>query len=345
MKSLLSEKILSINSVGDSKRIPQYSACGKLFALVARMIGSDYISTIFDELLIASIDIPNRIGKGVLIFPSDTELLFNSVQLDLLSCEAAGLSMKAPVTEGVEHGVFLQGENKADHRNYNASRFLHKLPENVLRNQGAVDVNNEVDIDTGCIWLGQNVIRSLIELFSVKGKVDIDLFEKFVNPKVCLNFYSDFVYPLSENGTLQEYLEQDPENGFSKELTVIRTMIWQKLNQHQISLVRLVPAQYIHFGMTHEMYDLWTKEINTFDYLGWKKRINTNATSGTVLRSYVAPTVCVPENAYMEDCMIDAGCILGEGVILSNIDIKGNVRISAGVVINGLQQKGGLLGN
>lgn len=341
MESILSEKILLINSGGDSKRIPQYSACGKLFAPVARMIGNEYVSTIFDELLIASIDIPNRIGEGMLILPSDTELLFNSVQLDLLSCDAAGLSMKAPTAEGVEHGVFLQGENKADHRNYNVSRFLHKLSEDVLRDEGAVDVNNEVDIDTGCIWLGQKVMRSLIELFCVNDKVDIDLFEKFVNPKVCLNFYSDFVYPLSENGTLQEYLDQDPENGFSEELTMVRTMIWQKMNQHQMSLVRLVPAQYIHFGMTHEMYDLWTKGLDTFDYLGWKKRINTNATSGTVLRSYVDSTVCVPENVYMEDCMIDEGCTLGEGVILSNINIKGNVRIPAGVVINGLQQKNG----
>lgn len=64
------------------------------------------MSTIFDELLIASIDIYNRVGRGILILPSDTELLFDSSQLDLLSCEAAGLSMKAPVSEGIEHGVF-----------------------------------------------------------------------------------------------------------------------------------------------------------------------------------------------------------------------------------------------
>ena len=135
IEATLSEKILLINSGGDSKRIPQYSACGKLFAPVLRTIGNEYVSTIFDELLIASIDIPNRIGSGMLVLPSDTELLFNSVQLDLLSCDAAGLSMKAPVSEGVEHGVFLQGEDKSDRRNYNVSRFLHKLPEKYLAQQ------------------------------------------------------------------------------------------------------------------------------------------------------------------------------------------------------------------
>lgn len=341
IEAALSEKNLLINSGGDSKRIPQYSACGKLFAPVLRTIGNEYVSTIFDELLIASIDIPNRIGSGMLVLPSDTELLFNSVQLDLLSCDAAGLSMKAPVSEGVEHGVFLQGEDKSDRRNYNVSRFLHKLPENELRNQGAVDIHNEVDIDTGCIWLGQKVLCSLVDLFYVNGVVDLNIFEKFVNSKVCLNFYSDFVYPLSEHGTLEEYLNQNPENGFSDELKSARTLVWEKLSQHQMSLVRLIPAQYIHFGMTHEMYELWTKRIDDYAYLGWNRRINTNAKNGTVVRSFIKPGVCASESVYIEDCVIEEDCTLGEEVILSNIDIKEVVEIPAGVVISGLKLKNG----
>lgn len=186
-------KILVIHSGGDSKRIPQYSACGKLFAPVPRMLPNGYVSSIFDELLIAAIDIPNRCANGMMIFPSDTELLFNSLQLDLLSCDAAGLSMKAPVLEGQDHGVFVQGNNSKDHRNKNVSKFLHKQPANVLKQNNAVDSSDQVDIDTGCIWLSYKIIETLWNLVSENNSLKLDKFEKYVNPKVCLNFYADFV--------------------------------------------------------------------------------------------------------------------------------------------------------
>ena len=341
VEKLLSEKILLINSGGDSKRIPQYSACGKVFAPVLRTLESEYVSTIFDELLIASIDIYNRVGRGILILPSDTELLFDSSQLDLLSCEAAGLSMKAPVSEGIEHGVFLSGHEKSDHRNYNISKFLHKLPEEILRDQGAVDIHNEVDIDTGCIWIGTTIVEALIELFYKNNSIDEVLFEKFVNPKVCLNFYSDFVYPLAENGTFEEYLKQSPENGFSEQLTQARTTIWNRLNKFQISLIRLMPANYIHFGMTHEMFELWTKEIDKFDYLGWTRRINTNAKSGSVVRSIIDSNVYIPKNVYIEDSKVLKKCEIGEGTVLSNVDIEADVRIPENIVLSGLKLKNG----
>ena len=88
-----SKKILLINSGGDSKRIPQYSACGKLFSPVPRLIQNKFVSSIFDELIIAASGIPARTGNGIMVFPSDTVMLFNPLQLDLISCDAAALSM------------------------------------------------------------------------------------------------------------------------------------------------------------------------------------------------------------------------------------------------------------
>lgn len=340
VESLSKKKILVIHSGGDSKRIPQYSACGKLFAPVARELPNGYVSTIFDELIIAATDIPTRIGAGMLVLPSDTELLFNSLQLDLLSCEAAGLSMKAPVLEGQEHGVFLASTNKSDRRNYDVEKFLHKLSESVLRKVGAVDASDNVDIDTGCIWLGKKVLRSLANLILTDDQIDMDKFESFVNPRICLNFYSEFVYPLSVGGNLEEYLQQNPENGFSKELEEARLVIWNSLHEYNMSLVRLVPAQYIHFGMTHEMYDLWVKHIKQYDYLNWERRVLTNATRGTVLNSVVSSETQISDNAYMENCILTGHSMVGEGSIVSGIEAQ-DVEIPKNVVLSMLKQKDG----
>ena len=50
--SFSDQRILVIHSGGDSKRIPQYSACGKLFSPVPRLLPNGRRSTLFDEFMI-----------------------------------------------------------------------------------------------------------------------------------------------------------------------------------------------------------------------------------------------------------------------------------------------------
>ena len=46
------KRILVIHSGGDSKRVPQYSVCGKLFSPVPRELPDGRASTLFDEFLV-----------------------------------------------------------------------------------------------------------------------------------------------------------------------------------------------------------------------------------------------------------------------------------------------------
>ena len=337
LDDILKEKILVIHSGGDSKRIPQYSACGKLFAPVPRMLSGGYVSTLFDELVIVATDIPNRCNSGIMIFPSDTVLLFNSLQLDLISCDAAGLSMKAPVSVGQEHGVFVQGSECSDHRNHDVAMFLHKQSAEILNKHGAVDSSNQVDVDTGCIWLSSRLIKELYGFISVNGAFSQELFDKFVNPDVCLNFYADFIYPLAGESTLEEYYMEAPENGFTDELKICRKEIFNRLHQYRLSLVKLVPARYIHFGMTHEMNALFVDDIDDFSFLNWERRLSTNASSGTVLNSFVSADSVIPDNTYIENSVIE-GSAVGERCILSNVDVSG-LKIPGDIVLHGLKLK------
>lgn len=339
ISQVLNQKILVIHSGGDSKRIPQYSACGKLFAPVPRMLPGGYVSSIFDELLIATTDIPNRCANGMMIFPSDTELLFNSLQLDLISCDAAGLSIKATVLEGQDHGVFVQGESSNDHRNRNVSKFLHKKSETVLRKHGAVDNSDQIDIDTGCIWLSYKVISALWGLVTDNEKLRLDKFESFVNAKVCLNFYTDIVYPLAEDSTLTEFQKEAPENGYSDALKTCREALWKVLHGFKLSLVKMIPARYIHFGMTHEMYGLFVNDIDSYRYLKWERRLITNAAKGTIINGFVTDTSNVGDSAYIEDSRV-VNSVVGEGVVLSNVDVR-NIAVPPDVVLSGLMLSNG----
>ena len=63
--SFENQRILVIHSGGDSKRVPQYSACGKLFSPVPRVLPNGKRSTLFDEFMISMSGVAARMYVGV----------------------------------------------------------------------------------------------------------------------------------------------------------------------------------------------------------------------------------------------------------------------------------------
>ena len=93
-------RILVIHSGGDSKRVPQYSAVGKLFSPVPRELPDGRGSTLFDEFIIGMSGVPSRIQEGMLVLSGDVLLLFNPLQIDAQFDGAAAISIKEPVSTG-----------------------------------------------------------------------------------------------------------------------------------------------------------------------------------------------------------------------------------------------------
>lgn len=58
-------RVLVIHSGGDSKRVPQYSALGKLFSPVPHELPNGRSSTLFDEFMICMSSVPSRIREGM----------------------------------------------------------------------------------------------------------------------------------------------------------------------------------------------------------------------------------------------------------------------------------------
>ena len=91
------KRVLVIHSGGDSKRVPQYSALGKLFSPVPHRLPDGRSSTLFDEFLIAMAAVPGRIREGMLLLSGDVLLLFNPLLIDWSGSGAAVISFKEAV--------------------------------------------------------------------------------------------------------------------------------------------------------------------------------------------------------------------------------------------------------
>ena len=120
------KRVLVIHSGGDSKRVPQYSALGKLFSPVPHELPNGRASTLFDEFIVSMSGVPGRIKDGMLLLSGDVMLMFNPLQIDFAGHGAAAISFKEDVETGKNHGVYLMGENG------NVAEFLHKQTVDML---------------------------------------------------------------------------------------------------------------------------------------------------------------------------------------------------------------------
>ena len=326
------KRILVIHSGGDSKRVPQYSAVGKLFSPVPHELPDGRGSTLFDEFIVGMSAVPSRVQEGMLVLSGDVLLLFNPLQIDAQFDGAAAISIKEPVSTGKNHGVFLNDGNDY------VKCFLHKQTEERLQEMGAVNVYGQVDLDTGAVLFGNGLLNALYGLITTDHKPDEKKFQKFCNDKARISFYGDFLYPLASDSTLDDFYKEAAEGTLNEELQDCRTQIWKVLHAFSMKLICLSPAEFIHFGTTEELRQLVTQDVQDYEFLGWKLQVDS-AVSGddyAAYNAYVGRRARVGSRSYVENAYVLGNSKIGEGAVLSHVRISDR-KIPDNVVVHGTQ--------
>ncbi|MBU3874200.1 bifunctional fucokinase/L-fucose-1-P-guanylyltransferase [Faecalicatena sp. AGMB00832] len=331
------KRVLVIHSGGDSKRVPQYSATGKLFSPVPRELPNGYASTLFDEFMVVMSGVPSRFREGMLVLSGDVLLLFNPLQIDFQNEGAAAISFKEHVETGKDHGVFLN-----DGQDF-VAKFLHKQTVSMLQESGAVNAQGCVDLDTGAVILSTGLMEALYSLISTDGHLDFEKFQEFVNEKARISFYGDFLYPLAKESTLEQFYQEAAEGVICEELIQCREKLWNAIHSYSMKLLCLSPAEFIHFGTTRELLGLVTDEVSSYEFLGWKKQVMFSGVGDEEFaahRAYVGRRANVRKNAYLEDSFILGSTDIGEGAVVSNVKLT-DCRIPSNIVLHGLRLKDG----
>ena len=271
----------------------------------------------------------------MLLLSGDVLLLFNPLLIDYSGHGAAAISFKENVSTGKDHGVFLRGEDGT------VRAFLHKQSEETLTASGAVNSRGEVDIDTGAVIFGADMLQSLYDLISRNGQTDEEKYSALVNDKVRLSLYGDFLYCLASDSTLEQYYREKPEGDFCTELLKAREQVWAALRPYRLKLLRLAPARFIHFGTTAELLHLMDKEIGQFSHLGWNSRVNCSMDRGAGYNSVLSGRAELGEHCYLEHSYIHGGAKIGEGCVISCLEVPGGMTVPPHTVLHGLKQMNG----
>lgn len=326
--------VACIHSGGDSKRTPNYSALGKLFSPVPRLLPDGRPSTLFDEFMISIASVPGRMREGMLLLSGDVLLLFNPLQIDYSGRDAAAISFKEDVETGKEHGVYLKGDNGK------VKAFLHKQSEETLREIGAVDQRGNIDIDTGAVIFSPEICQSLYGLIDTPEKEDA-----MINPRTRLSLYGDFLYPLAEDSTLEGFYLEKPEGEYCDELKTARKQVWDALHGFNMKLMNLSPAKFIHFGTVGEIMKLMRSGVNDYGELGWKREIHSSChecspTRPALYNSIVEEGASVGDYCYFENSYIHSGVTIGNNVLVSGVELSSGT-VPDGVAVHGLKQSNG----
>ena len=323
-------RVLVIHSGGDSKRVPQYSALGKLFSPVPHKLPNGRNSTLFDEFMICMSSVPSRIREGMVLLSGDVLLLFNPLQIDYNNVGAAAISFKEHVETGKNHGVYLNGENG------NVKCCLQKKSVEVLKSVGAVNDSNCVDIDTGALIFSTEMMESLYSLIAAPEDYD-----RHVNAKTRLSLYADFLYPLAEDSTLEDFYKEKPEGEFCPELTAARERVWNVLRPYRMKLLRLAPAKFIHFGTTREILGLMNGGVDEYKDLGWSRIVGSSIKGDTAgYNSVLSSRSTIGEGCYLEVSYVHRNSKIGDHCVLSYIEVSDR-EIPDNVVLHGLKQRDG----
>lgn len=303
-------KILLVHSGGDSKRVPQYSVCGKLFSPVSRTLEDGSSSTLFDEIMHTFSSISNRLDNGMVVLSGDVLLVFNPSQVELFNIDSGAISIKECVETGKNHGVFLTDSNSM------LLEFLHKYSEESLKEKGAVNSSNNVDIDTGAIYFSGLVCEDMLSLINTKSNYD-----KYINDEVRLNLYGDFLYPFSSNVKYEDYLIQGYEGTNIEKIKECRKVLWDLFKKYSMRIIKTSPSEFIHYGTTKELLEL--NNNPKYSYLNWNNNINSNIVGSInyAINTSLVVNSEVLEHSYIEKSIV-ADSKIGNNVILSNVDIR-----------------------
>jgi len=320
------KRILVIHSGGDSKRVPQYSVCGKLFSPVPRQLPDGRASTLFDEFIILMASMAGRISEGMLVMSGDVLLLFNALQIDAQLKGAAAISIKCDAQTGTHHGVFLGNKEGK------VARFLHKQTLESLGENGAIDNQGRVDVDTGAVILDVSLLKALY------GLIDTDQgFARFVNEEARISFYGDFLYPLASDSTLDDFYKEAAEGTINDALLSCRTDIWNAIHDFDFRLFSVYPSEFLHFGTTKELLELMTDTVADYSFLGWSRIVHSycNGDGCASYHSIIEDGVRIPSSTYVEYSHIHAGVKIGENCVISGIELTSG-EIPSGCAVHGL---------
>jgi galactokinase/mevalonate kinase-like predicted kinase len=307
-------RILIIHAGGDSRRLPAYGPCGKVFLPLPGDGGSALGNTLFDRqapLYLQLPPLPSGSGQ-VVVTAGDVLLGFSPEDVAFLPDGLTGLGCPSSPEQACGHGVYC-AEKTGQVR-----RFLQKPSLEDQQRLGAIDDFGQVVLDIGVVNFDAVTAVELLELFRTRigpsGRLE------WTGPLAAaileqgLNFYREICCAAGAESDFATYCGAVRDSGSAWSDDQLR-QVFDVVSRIPFRVQVLKKCHFLHFGSTQQII-----------------------ASGQELRrqqdSFASPRSCLSINnrlqrstqltardAWVEGCSIENQLTLGGGNVVVGVDV------------------------
>ena len=308
-------RILILHAGGDSRRVPAYGPCGKIFSPVpgpqpGAPTCRGVISTLFDRLYPIFRDMPGGpTGAGqVIVAAGDALPLFDVSAVSFDKPGMVALGAYATPEAASKHGVFCVGANGR------ARLFLQKPSQAEQERLGAVDERGRAVLDIGIMSFDAATTRTLMQTFDVIPNPPGPRFSAGMEALVLeqgLDLYREICCALGSEATREHHGASSLASGTGWSAEQLKK-VFQALSGIPLAVAILPQCDFLHFGTTRQLI-----------------------TSGMKLLEHDAAQsvgkldIPVDEKRFLVDVKLQYECEAGRGLSMNN-RLSGNGTITGG---------------
>jgi len=308
-------RILIVHGGGDSRRLPAYGPCGKIFVPVPGQSDRCLPLTLFDLQLPTYVKLPAlSAGVGQIVITSgDVLLQFDPAKASFSEKGLTGLGCYATPEQAKNHGVFCRGES--DQVKY----FLQKPSHAEQRAVGAIDPYDQVLLDIGVMNLDAHTAAMLLKFFGTQPGGDGRLHLVGETGEAVLeygiDFYREICCGLGSEANLTRYINSVQESGSSWKKRMLERL-FESLSDIPFYVHVLPQCEFLHFGTSRQIISsgkiLMQKDLDSAPLNPLVSVNNEIPEAGQV----------VGTNAWIEGCRVNSKLTLdGENVIVG-VDVN-----------------------
>ena len=329
-------RILIVHAGGDSRRVPAYGPCGKIFIPVPGVSDRALGMTLLDRQLPVYLDLPSPgDGRGqVVITSGDVLLTFDSASARFSDSGLTGLGGYAAPEMAARHGVYCPAGGGR------VGRFLQKPSPAEQAARGAVDRHGQAILDIGIMEFDAATAADLISICGVARRPGGGLI--WTGPlaeaieKDGLDFYREIACAAGTEATAGDYVAAVRAAGSTLgEAHLLR--IFETLSRIPFHVSILPQCGFLHFGTTRQLIqsgsDILSIEQGT-SHAGDCLSINNDVRGGGRIDG---------ARSWVEGCRIEAPLTLAGECAVIGVDVRRPLALPAGAaldILEGLNRSG-----
>ena len=328
-------RILIVHAGGDSRRLPPYGPCGKIFVPVPGGSGGALGTTLFDRLIPTYLRLPRPAGGGgqVVVASGDVLLDFDAEDIVFAKHGITGVGAFVRPDVAKNHGVYCRDETGQ------VLRFLQKPSTAKQAALGAVNSHGQTVLDIGILNFSPEAAVRLLELCDVGKNAKDGRTLRWGGPvagaieSAGLDVYREICCALGRDVRPGGCVDEVREAGSAIDGDVLRA-IYRGLRPLPFH-VHVVPRfRFLHFGTLRDLIDSgWSLvESETGD--------SEKGTSVVINSRVSGRGIILGKNAWVEGCRVEAPLTLAGDNVVVGVDVAEALALPRGGSLDVIQGKG-----